>query len=732
MSYNKLLTRQINKFLPEHLQGLPEMEAFLKAIHDSYAAYEKDKALAERAFNISESEYIEINQRLKQELELKNRSVRKIKDAIGVLSDKDILPQDDIGLLMDQLYNQVLMTSRNEEAVNSLFTSYQTGILFEDSQGSIQLVNQPFCEIFLKGMKPSEVMESERNIVTSKMINLIADAPNVIDQTISIRERKEPVTGNIIHLHDGRVLERSYVPVFNEELFKGHLWSFNDVTEKKRLEEALLREKNFNEEILNNLPSDIAVFDANHRYLFVNPMGIKDPEIRKWIIGKDDFDYCRMRGRDIAIAEKRRDVFRQVEETKETVEFVDTMITADDKTFHTFRRFYPIIKNGEIRYVIGYGVDITSIIVAEEMVKRQKNFYENILDRMPIDVGVIDNHYRFVYLNKKAVRRDDVREWLIGKTEQDFVDKTGKGQELTAKRMEMMKIAIENGEIQRWRETYNEGDSNELHVLRTISPYSVNEKETFLLATGSDVTAIAIAEKELQQKNDALQKTNSELDRFVYSTSHDLRAPLTSVLGLIRIIEMNVSKDQSKQHDRIRMVKESVRKLDDFIAEILDYSRNSRSEISIEQVHLENLIEEVKNNLNYMEGSRDFELRLKIDPGMVLYSDVRRVKVILSNLISNAIKYQDVNKETRFVQLTFKQTDKHVELMIIDNGIGVSKENLARIFEMFFRATSLSTGSGLGLYIVKETIEKLGGTIEVNSAQGQGTSFKLIFPNIVS
>jgi signal transduction histidine kinase len=73
-----------------------------------------------------------------------------------------------------------------------------------------------------------------------------------------------------------------------------------------------------------------------------------------------------------------------------------------------------------------------------------------------------------------------------------------------------------------------------------------------------------------------------------------------------------------------------------------------------------------------------------------------------------------------------------VELLAIDNGIGISEENVSRIFEMFFRATSLSTGSGLGLYIVKETIEKLGGTIEVNAALGQGTSFKMILPNIVS
>ena len=103
----------------------------------------------------------------------------------------------------------------------------------------------------------------------------------------------------------------------------------------------------------------------------------------------------------------------------------------------------------------------------------------------------------------------------------------------------------------------------------------------------------------------------------------------------------------------------------------------------------------------------------------------------MDNLISNAIKYQDTAKENRFIQLSLKRHENYVELLAIDNGIGIAEENVPKIFEMFFRATSLSTGSGLGLYIVKETIEKLGGTIEVNSAVGQGTSFKMILPNIV-
>ena len=730
MSYNKLLARQIRKHLPEHIHNHPELADFLSAINDSYLAFEKDKALAERAFSISESEYIEINQRLKEELQLKTNSVSKIKDIMSLLGKKGALLQDDIGILTDQLYSQVVQSSTNEEAVNSLMTSYQTGIIFEDPSGNIQLVNQPFCDLFLEGINPNEVMESERNAITSKIIAKIEDAEQLIATTINIRRARAMVTGNIMRLIDGRILERNYVPVFENDSFKGHLWSFNDITEKKQLEEALLREKTFNEEILNNLPSDIAVFDSNHRYLYVNPMGIKNPELRKWIIGKDDFEYCKMRGRDLELAHKRRYFFNKMLETKDVVEFIDTMLMSDGKTEHRLRKYYPLLKNGELQYVIGYGVDVTSIVEADEKVKKQKNFYESILDRMPIEVGIIDHELRFVYLNKKTVKRDEIREWIIGKTEQDYVEKTGKGGEFITNRVAMENAALATGETQQWRETYRLGASDELHILRTITPYEGPKKEKFLLATGSDVTAIALAEKELTLKNEALQKTNSELDRFVYSTSHDLRAPLASVLGLVHIIEMDLPNTETKQHDLIRMIKESIRKLDDFIAEILDYSRNSRSEINAEWIDLELLINEVRENLNYMDGSSEFLLHLEIEPGLQLKSDKRSIKVILSNIISNAIKYQDKNKAERNLNLTFMSKGKGVEIVAKDNGIGISEDNQERIFEMFFRATSLSTGSGLGLYIVKETVEKLGGAIDVHSTPTSGSTFRLFIPNI--
>ncbi|MFM7078266.1 MAG: PAS domain-containing sensor histidine kinase [Bacteroidota bacterium] len=732
MSYNKLLNRQINKYLPDDLKNHPSLSEFFQAVNDSYQAFEKDKALAERAFSISESEYIEINERLNRELELKSKSVGKIRETIDILGQEEIPSTDDIGVLTSQLYRQVALASQNDEVINSLFNSYGTGIVFENIEGRIILVNQPFCDLLTPGHTTADLMSDQQASILSKVYNNFLEPDSVLANSTRMRQEQTLATGDTILLKDGRIIERNYIPVKSAEGFKGHLWALNDITEKKRLENALLEEKNFTEGILNNVPADIAVFDMNHRYLFVNPTGIRDEGLRKWIIGKDDFDYCKFKGIGTELAEKRRKTFNEVVSSKKAVEYLDEFPKKEGGTTYVYRRFYPVMIGDTVKYVIGYGVDVSSVVEAESKIKKQKAFYENILDMMPIDVGVLDKQFRFVYLNKKAVKRDEIREWMIGKTENDFVEKTGKGGELTARRISMMQKAIDTGQIQQWTETYREGAADELHVMRTISNYTGLDEEPYLLATGSDVTAIALAEKELKSKNEALQKTNSELDRFVYSTSHDLRAPLTSVLGLIRIIEMHVPSTETKQHDRIKMMKESVRKLDDFIAEILDYSRNARSEVSIESVNVDNLFQGVIENLHYMEGSKSCEFILEKDPDFQLKSDARRIKVIMSNLVSNAIKYQDPKKDKCVVRVRFKKMNNRIELRVEDNGIGISDQNQAKIFEMFYRATSIASGSGLGLYIVKETADKLGGIVSVESKLGNGSAFSIILPEIKS
>jgi signal transduction histidine kinase len=239
-----------------------------------------------------------------------------------------------------------------------------------------------------------------------------------------------------------------------------------------------------------------------------------------------------------------------------------------------------------------------------------------------------------------------------------------------------------------------------------------------------------LAERVLRTQNEELIKINKELDSFVYSVSHNIRAPLMSVLGLLNLARMDDGAHESLVQ-YFEMMESSIHKLDHTLKEILDYSRNARSDIRAEAVQLRELIEDGFERLKYMKGSDQIHMHLHIDEQAPLYSDPYRLNVILNNLISNAIKYRDTTKSQSYININVEVTDSSLRIHFEDNGIGVSDEHTEKIFQMFFRATERSDGAGLGLYIVKETVNKLNGTITIASGAGRGTTFEIEIPNKV-
>lgn len=233
-------------------------------------------------------------------------------------------------------------------------------------------------------------------------------------------------------------------------------------------------------------------------------------------------------------------------------------------------------------------------------------------------------------------------------------------------------------------------------------------------------------ERELSMNNQLLSKANRELDRFVYSASHDLRAPLSSLLGLIEISQRTNDVEEIKHC--LSMMKARVADLDSFIKDIIDYSRNTRKEVYNENFNLLELAKEVTDGLKFGSGMEEIFIKYEIDPALTIITDRSRLKVVLNNLISNALKYSNPQKEEQLVSIVAIADGKRLKVSIEDNGIGIAPEHQPKIFEMFYRASEKSQGSGLGLYIVKETLEKLAGKIEVSSSIGHGSTFRLEIP----
>lgn len=233
--------------------------------------------------------------------------------------------------------------------------------------------------------------------------------------------------------------------------------------------------------------------------------------------------------------------------------------------------------------------------------------------------------------------------------------------------------------------------------------------------------------EELEITNRLLKHTNEELDRFVYSVSHDLSAPLKSVKGLISLSHYEPDGSLRGYLDKINL---SVSRLEKFIIDILDYSRNNRQELRPEKLDVSLLVKEVLENLSYVENFQKIKIDTKGLKDNSIFTDATRLRIILNNLIGNAIKYHKTNGSlVPFISISSQLDNDAIRIEVKDNGEGMSQDVQSRIFEMFYRGSTNSEGSGLGLYIAKESAEKIRGKLTVESEEGSGTTFTLTLPN---
>jgi len=237
-----------------------------------------------------------------------------------------------------------------------------------------------------------------------------------------------------------------------------------------------------------------------------------------------------------------------------------------------------------------------------------------------------------------------------------------------------------------------------------------------------------LTRKELDNKIVDLEKANQELNRFVYSVSHDLRAPIASVLGLINVADIDVG-DHPVAQDLFKQIERSTLKLDLLVNNIIDYYKNTKASGNLELISVDELIEDIINNLNFDTDSAGFELEKVIEQKATFIGDSFRIRIILSHLISNAAKFKKPSQQKAKVKLQFEITETKVKIVVSDEGMGILNEHMEQIFKMFFKRKEDVAGSGLGLYVVKEALSKMGGQIDVKSTPNEGSDFRISFPN---
>ncbi|MFM7053731.1 MAG: ATP-binding protein [Bacteroidota bacterium] len=235
---------------------------------------------------------------------------------------------------------------------------------------------------------------------------------------------------------------------------------------------------------------------------------------------------------------------------------------------------------------------------------------------------------------------------------------------------------------------------------------------------------------QLKDKNRELEQLNRDLDHFVYSASHDLRAPALAIEGIVEELESEPNDNEKKQKS-LQLIRRVVRRIDDTITDIINYSKNSRLPVSHEAIDLQLIATEIFDSMKHLK-KHPINFSVDIDAACALNSDRLRVHSLLRNLISNAIKFSVNRPEGSNISITGVVKNHHCQLRVADNGEGIPEEFKDHVFDMFFRGTTTSYGSGLGLYICHEIMRKLGGKIQFESEPNKGTTFIIEFPNNTS
>jgi two-component system, sensor histidine kinase and response regulator len=230
----------------------------------------------------------------------------------------------------------------------------------------------------------------------------------------------------------------------------------------------------------------------------------------------------------------------------------------------------------------------------------------------------------------------------------------------------------------------------------------------------------------LANKNNELQRAYDELDKFAYSVTHDMRGPLLSVTGALDIIKHSNNIDEIKEF--LALIDKSIQKLDDFVKNVHEYYTLKRGKLVFTEVDFNKIVADLSEIFELTGWLRDVKFITEVKQEEPFRTDVNTLMIVLNNLLSNAFKYQRKNEQDKFVDLEIRVEKNTAHIRVTDNGIGIQEMYLKDIFNMFFRATSEASGSGFGLYNVKDALKRLGGTVTVESVPDQGSSFHVVIP----
>ncbi|MBL4576881.1 MAG: PAS domain S-box protein, partial [Flavobacteriales bacterium] len=372
------------------------------------------------------------------------------------------------------------------------------------------------------------------------------------------------------------------------------------------------------------------------------------------------------------------------------------------------------LKDKVVNGILIHKTDITKSHKAQEAVKASERKFKTVVTQSLEAIYFVNpNSLKVLEANQSFLDYTGYSQKDIGKIAlKDFVQHSTKDIKTLARQV------LKGEPIKNIERIWHTKSGDELSVLISASKITVGIKEV-IVVTARDISPQKKTEEDLI-------KINQELDTFVYKASHDLRGPLTTCLGLVNMSHEDVEDDMATWY--INLIKDILNNLDNILKDLTQITAIRQGGVSSTKINLKKLVDETLSEFSEHSEMKNVSLKNNIKMRGKVSSDTAILRMVFRNLIGNALKYRKKESKNSFLKISASQDTKATSISFRDNGIGVEKNVADSIFNMFFRGTTESNGSGLGLYMVRTGLDKINCSISVKSTPGKGSTFMIKLP----
>ncbi len=607
-----------------------------------------------------------------------------------------------------------------------ILNNLPVAVVLTNNEAKIVYCNLPFNSLF--GYAHTFTSINSRGN-TGSLKNHLFTFVNVEDthlQLLKFISDKQKISNHSVELITGDHLSVSYTPV-SEEGMQYHMFSFSAFRKNETEIKDSLTQKSLYDNIFSHLPSDIVVLSTNFTYLFFNPASNGNEPFKKWLIGKTDFDYCSAFNKDVAIAERRHAIYQQVLLTKKSIEWEERFTDDNDLPEYHLRKVSPVLDDlGQVKMLIGYGMDITERKKIETRIQLSEKRYRDLFNYSQAMICTHDLEGNFITVNpalceavgftQKQIIGQNLSNYLPEEDIRGFKPNYLDAIAGEAKTKGVFRIAKRNGE--------------KIYLLYENFKVVEEGNAPYVIGFAQDITDRITTEKHLKVAKKVTEETALLKERFLANMSHEIRTPMNGILGMTNLLQKTYLNPEQKNF--LRIINDSAQNLLTIINDILDIEKIAAGEVNIECIPFDVVYrtQSILSMFNYSANAKgiDCVFENRLGNSLIIEGDPTRYNQVINNLVSNAIKFTSEGS-VRLLATIERQTDRDIELQfsVIDTGIGIEENKLEKIFEPFTQAYPETTrkygGTGLGLAITKNLVELQKGSLSVKSKLGYGSKF---------